>query len=128
MTPSYAQQYEKIIQAYFRDEIKPMDHNFCFCGTLSPDADWDSAETDKYPYSKGEYSLMEDALLTNISIRNCHRMLVPDQLVDKDYENQLFAGMCASLEVLKQIHISRGEIIDQTPVFTKRIVEPAIKR
>jgi len=31
---TYKQAYDKIIDAYFKDEIKPMDSNFCFCGTL----------------------------------------------------------------------------------------------
>lgn len=41
-----------------------------------------------------------------------------------DYENKLFNGMVAALEVLKQIHIEHGEVIDEEPVFTKRILQP----
>lgn len=39
---------------------------------------------------------------------------------NEQYEAALFAGMSAALDVLKQIHIERGEVIDEVPVFTKR--------
>ena len=32
---TYNEAYSKIIDAYFRDEIRAMDSNFCFCGTLT---------------------------------------------------------------------------------------------
>ena len=35
-------------------------------------------------------------------------------------EDKLFEGMCAALEVLKQIHKERGEDVDSVPEFKKR--------
>lgn len=35
MKLTYRQAYDKIIDAYFKGEIRPMEAMFCFCGILS---------------------------------------------------------------------------------------------
>lgn len=40
------------------------------------------------------------------------------------YEDALFEGMCKALEVLKQIHIERGENVEENDnVFHKRTIK-----
>ncbi len=128
--PNYREQYDKIIQAYFRDEIEICDSEFCFCGTLSPTGrkwntspnfSWgkDSYQDHKYdhpqPYTLSEYKRMEWALVDTKNDYAAHNG------IRSDHEDAIFMGMSAALEVLKQIHISRGEKIDEDiPQFTKR--------
>jgi len=118
---THKQAYDKIIDAYFKDEIQPYDAKFCFCGTLAENSyDWHNRSSNifeeikhrDYKYYKGvDYARMEHALLSNINgLPNYH----------SDYETALFSAMSAALDVLKQIHIERGEVIDEVPVFTKR--------
>jgi hypothetical protein len=126
---TYQQAYDKIIQAYFKDEIKPIDSNFCFCGTLHGDCSWTTADN-RSLYSRNEYGKMELALFSSFpdlnynSVCNLSCFSASTNFVgSKVYEERLFAGMCAALEVLKQIHKDRGEDVDgvmtNTP-FTKR--------
>jgi hypothetical protein len=125
---TYKEAYDKIIDAYFKDEINPMSANFCFCGTLAPDSSWIQKhlhKVNKHPYSYEEYRLMEVALLNNIKHDDQAILLfngiiyVYDQL-SSTYEDDLFKGMCAALDVLKDIHRQRGENVDDEVAFTKR--------
>lgn len=126
---TYKQAYDKIIDAYFKDEIEPYNREFCFCGTLGAInlndflIHWDTRL-----YSNVDYYNMEYALLSTIrdltvgkneSIYiNCDRDMVTKH---PNYEQVLFEGMSAALDVLKQIHINRGEIIDEPiETFKKR--------
>lgn len=115
---TYRQAYDKIIEAYFKDEIEPFDSEFCFCGTLAPDFDW-KYNKGGYPYTNDEYVNMESTLLKVICKTTIGFMKA--RQFDSNYENALFAGMSAALDVLKEIHRSRGEDVDGefTP-FTKR--------
>jgi hypothetical protein len=38
-----------------------------------------------------------------------------------EYEDALFKAFESTLELLKEIHIKKGEIIEEVPVFTKRL-------
>lgn len=109
---TYRQAYDKIIDAYFKDEIEPMKQEFCFCGTIAPNGNWHIQGKGKYPYSTIEYMRMESALLNKVG----------DRIDSQDYESDLFEGMSAALEVLKEIHRSRGENVDEpnTHPFTQR--------
>lgn len=134
---TYRQAFDKITEAYIRGEIIPVDSNFCFCGTLSPNrGEWNQLCGFSYgnpkpdflsfkykneePYTLWEYKQMEWALINN---KNEYAM---KNNVDYAGEDALFAGMCAALEVLKEIHRARGEDVDEVPVFTKReLLTPA---
>lgn len=109
--PTFKESYDKIVQAYYKDEIKPWDAQFCFCGTLCNNTD-DWMDIGGYyashGYSGEELKRMEAALLEYIPLKpNNH------------YEKLLFKGMCAAVEELKKIHIERGENIDEQ-FLTKR--------
>jgi hypothetical protein len=128
---TYKQAFDKITEAYIKGEIQPYDSTFCFCGTLSTSKCWNQPEYcnyDELEYRKDQYINMEMALLTALGNTPSGRGEFywrgdgdgANSEPSTEYENKLFAGMCAALEVLKQIHIERGEIIDETPAFTKR--------
>lgn len=137
---TYKQAYDKIIDAYFKDEIKPFNCEFCFCGTLSKDENWHGQAIGKkyipseYNYSKKEYGLMERALFStfpnDVKWVSLGTVDYPDNRgaynnLHKNYEEFLFAGMCAALDVLKQIHKERGENVEEDlPAFTQRKLLP----
>jgi len=116
---TYKEAYDKIIAAYFRDEIKPFSPSFCFCGTLCNGDKWYRGvsfptaviHNPYYGYTGCQLGLMEKALLDKV----WHLGEISD-----GWEDAIFSGMCAALEVLKQIHKERGEDVDSVPVFTKR--------
>lgn len=113
---TYSEAYNKIIEAYFKDEIKPFNSEFCFCGTLCYNkSDWNIStysrvHADFGNYTGVEYVKMERALLDALKMGEFLRYCNP---WDSGYEDLLFAGMCAALDVLKEIHRSRGENVDE---------------
>lgn len=130
---TYKQARDRIIEAYFKDEIQPMNCNFCICGTLHGSGDWWRSK--EGPYSLEEYRRLEFALLLrtinfNSRLRCYHnniagfeKSLTSEELAQ--YEIQLFVGMSAALDVLKDIHLSWGENIDKEEVFAQRKLEHA---
>lgn len=128
---TYSQAYNKIIDAYFKDEIKPFKEQFCFCGTLSPNANWSNSHLldvrihKHYPYSVDEYGRMEEALFSRMPKtrwRGVGWVWKKHERHEDNYtEDELFNGMCAALEVLKEIHRERGENVDtEATPFVKR--------
>lgn len=125
---TYKEAYDKIIEAYFKDEIKPMDNRFCFCGTLN-----DNISGWRYNggsgYLNSDFLKMENALFSVFEPDTTHTPSEDDYQFPsmckvlprkgKKYEEKLFEGMCAALEVLKQIHKDRGENVEDFQ-FTKR--------
>ncbi len=113
---AYQQARDKIIQAYFRDEIKPLDAKFCFCGTLCDNkSEWHDPPMHKplLEYTGEQFRQMELALWLPFGVSNILSS-------HPNYEEFLFLGMCAALDVLKEIHRSRGEDVDGVEVFKKR--------
>lgn len=119
---TYNQAYNKIIEAYFKDEIRPYEAPFCFCGTLcNGSSSWRRIEykgifsgdihNDFLGYTGKEYADMEKALL--LPLLGC-------MSGGNTYEDKLFEGMCAALDVLKEIYIGKGEIIDEDLGLVKR--------
>lgn len=116
---TYKEAEDKIIQAYFRDEIRPMECRFCFCGTLHGNADW-NISSGNGPYSVKEYEKMELALFAGIQDVDGYRWHIGCfQGYPYMSEEGLFNGMAKAIEALRQIHIDRGENIDPVP-FKKR--------
>lgn len=128
---TYIEARDKIWNAYFRDEIKPADAQFCFCGTLCNNSvDWFNLPLEEHRdlmgYTGKNFVKMEVALFEGVY----------DKMEDgsyqsnneegtKKFEEKLFSGMLAALEVLKQIHRDRGDYIpEDEPLLTKRILIP----
>jgi hypothetical protein len=130
---TYKQAYDKIIEAYFRDEIEPLLPTFCFCGTLNENNPkyWTGFEckNDGVHYVGRELQKMEVALLS--TMEDVLKIPYKSQLSENwkeflSYENALFAGMSAALDVLKEIHRARGEDVDgEFQPFVKRQLTPA---
>ena len=130
---TYFEAYNKVIEAYFRDEIKPFDPRFCFCGTLSPNCKWHTQSLfDKiifnYPYSVDEYSKMEYYFfkpfrkmgIKLIGISEVNMELPYGFEYSERYEKLVFDGMVNALGILKSIHRERGENVDEEIPFVKR--------
>lgn len=119
---TYNEAYNKIIDAYFKDEIKPQNPNFCFCGSLCGSDRWNFG--DKL-YTLNQYEKMERALILELINSPNHKVDNVWQFIpSKKYEDALFKGMSAALDVLKEIHRSRGENVDEGIVFKKRELHP----
>lgn len=130
----YREAYDKIIDAYFKDEIRPFDAEYCFCGTLCGNSSkWiESGISNELGdpnrcvnfagYSSTEWAQMEFALCKTVQT-----MTRPNrERSGPIYEDALFNGMSAALDVLKQIHIERGEVIDEPQPFIKRELKPTL--
>jgi len=128
---TYKEAESLIIDAYFKDEIKPYHAEFCFCGTLNKgNPSWFNSIEKKngYSYSHEELKKLENCFLVTINI---HTIKTGGKLDDcqndylnitnhPNFENALFEGMIAALEMLKQIHKTRGEDVDKIISFVKR--------
>lgn len=136
-TLTYIEARDKIWNAYFRDEIKPCAPEFCFCGTLEGGYNW-LFEDKAINYSVKQYGEMERALFSHFPniiwqkpgglINQLEGGWLDDIFRLRNYEELLFSGMLAALEVLKQIHRERGEPIpEDEPLLTKRNLEGEIK-
>lgn len=141
---TYKQAYDKIIEAYFKDQIQPYEPKFCFCGTLSGGSNWERGM-----YNGRELRLMEASLLKTLRAETlgfigepvmveeaspelgCGHLAyyeprqtngsIEEIIEHPNYETALFNGMVAALGTLKEIHRSRGEDVDgDIPVFSKR--------
>lgn len=131
---TYRQAYDKIIEAYFKNEIQPLLPDFCFCGTLNCNNEdyWCSFDVKRNGiyYSGREFQRMEVALLETMSdvIGIYYKAeYVPEWDISPKYEDALFKGMSAALDVLRQIHIDRDENVDEgIPAFTKRELVKAL--
>lgn len=118
---TYREAYDKIIAAYFKDEIQPWESQFCFCGNLNDkNPGWGYIWDYNNYYSYEQYNKMEYALLDSLFYETVSGITKCADTGNLLYEEKLFDGMSAALDVLKQIHIERGEIIDEVPEVTKR--------
>lgn len=99
----YKEARNKIIDAYFKDELKPYDSRFCFCGTLCDNSrGWrkedylgifsNDVHKDFMCYTGQQYTDMERALLLP---------LINTVGYGLEYEHYLFEGMSNALDVLK---------------------------
>lgn len=126
---TYQQARDKIIEAYFKGEIWPLNASFCFCGTLCDnDSSWCKSPMESHNNSHGykgaEFVKMETALLRTMQSQLGGS--IGSSCNHPEYENILFNGMSAALDVLKEIHKSRGENVDDPAPFVKRQLEKVI--
>lgn len=139
-TPTYEQQWQKITEAYMRDEIKPYNSTFCFCGTLCDKSSKWYGDVMTYHHSQNGYEgndfvKMETALLTVINNRLklslFSNFIDVDGIIKRyfehpDYESALFLGMTEALEVLRQIHAERCDVTAIEIPLVKRSLNPVI--
>lgn len=145
ITPTYEQQWKKLTTAYLRNGIQPYKTDFCFCGNLcNNETGWfsfvgqqQSIETEKPAihhsfgiYTGLELGRMEHALLLAIH-KSCETFNVYDDdcyvggkfiAIEQhpNYEQAVFEGMTAALEVLRQIHEAKGDPTAKPITLNKR--------
>lgn len=136
-TPTYEQQWQKITEAYLKDKIRPYDHNFCFCGTLCNGGAWarylfERQVHNSYSiYEAADFIRMETALLRVLHNDIETPRLLYDMWMGQDgnyhptiehpkYEQAVYDGMVAALEVLRQIHEAKGDPTAKSITLTKR--------
>ncbi len=142
---TYKQAYDRLTEAYIKDQIQPYNPEFCFCGTLNDSSpQWFNSScaekqankhNDGIHYSGEELFAMENEFLNHLHVKlNTAEKYDPFSLIRKgivytiyhpQYEQVLFEAFCKALDVLKQIHIDRGEVIDEVPEFKKRVLTKA---
>lgn len=157
MKPTYQQQYNKLTEAYIRNEVNPFANCKCFVGNLlNNNSQWHSCrvfeKTDDRGYpdlSRGEenvdciyYSVgkriiiaesdnlytvkeiiaIENRFLTVFTQNSSLNVWHPCAIKEAD-EEALFKAFETTLDLLKEIHINKGEIIDDVPIFSKRKLE-----
>jgi len=71
-------------------------------------------------YTPQEIADIEAVFIKTIVDNGGRQYAWKDEIVTPTDEEALFVAFEATLEFLKQIHISKGEVIDETPVFQKR--------
>lgn len=129
-TPTFEEQYQKIVSAYYKNKLKPMYSCACFIGNLFNGLpDWTSIRTvfdnnnkfvsNEYGFgyikSKNFINIMSNGLYNPKDIidmeNNFLKTYYPDQRSDIYTEESLFEAMQSTLEMLRKIHESKGEII-----------------
>ena len=144
---TYSVARDRILQAYYKDELNPYNHCACFIGNVLDGGDWawcrnGYGNVDPFELASIQWILdkgdgvytpqdimdMEKNFLTIIN-QNCQKRTdsigFPTNKKHPNYENALFLAMDSTLDMLKACHELAGEIIDP-PVFVKRKME-AIK-
>lgn len=147
MKPTFRQQYDKIVGAYLRNELRPSRCEACFVGNLLNGVDrWASGrdvQTGKLePHNKfftgalmcvekessGLYTLQEVADLEQVFLKvlmngrpGYHGEIVDGKKYRDGYEDRLFKAMEVTLEALKALHEAKGEVVEDY-VFSKRVL------
>lgn len=150
--PTYAQQYDKLAQAYINCEVDPFVPCGCFCGNLlNKKPDWVigresynfvnhtgdilnvvTCDTGRivnsavcvFEESEGLYDLTDilelERTFMATYMKGCGYTQVIQAKGEPINEDALFAAFEVTLEKLKELHIAKGEVIDETPAFVKR--------
>lgn len=146
---TYKQQFDKLTEAYIKGEVNPFRVCACFVGNLLDGEDgwadyrdlWMNNEpTCSVPNRKRveldyytprqivhlEHEFMKVYCKNHPLSNGRWKMDYEDykKLSDVLDENALFLAFEKTLGVLKDIHEKRGEVIDETPVFEKRELQP----
>lgn len=142
-TPTFKTQFDKLTRAYIENKIIRTDSCFCFVGNLlNNNSNWANGRGDIY-WTDGtrnisaEDCIISKKIISEVIIKEAGGLYTPieiimlegefmsngrpDQYIDDiDAEEALFRGFEKTLELLKQIHISKGENIEEQFEFKKR--------
>ncbi len=147
---SFKQQFDRLTEEYIHNRIEPLQNCACFVGNLlgGKSGRWGLVR-DVNGYGNGcikdvgSPGYIVGALMIMISgytIKDILRLentflgtINHDGIINTfynnheknlaalpDYEDRLFNAFVATLDVLRQIHIEKGEVIDEIPEFKKR--------
>lgn len=126
--PSSQSQYNKIVNAYMKDELDPMISCACFIGNLlNGSSEWNapgkckslkSTLDEVYGFYKGKEIYEMESNFLSI----CSEHLKPNEVIpykDNVTEEGLYKAMESTLLMLKAIHEAKGEIVENYS-FKKR--------
>lgn len=144
--PSFQSQYNKIVNAYYKNQLNPFDSCACFIGNmLNGNLRWGYGRKVTVPNKFEILKVVNDEFALSIAL-SCIRSEansfytleeifkleenflnittnytpVDDGITSYKYnEEDLFKAMVSTLEMLKEIHISKGEVVNNYS-FTKR--------
>jgi len=145
---SFLTQYNKIVNAYMQNKLNPLNCTACFVGNLlNNNMEWMFSRALKFgngqeegPWKEeqkqravacimqeggGMYTMSEIVKIENLFLRTMDEGTgdVASKKFWKDskgYEERLFKAMEVTLEHLKKLHESKGEVIEDNPIFSKR--------
>ena len=137
--PTYQEQFNKLTEAYIRNKVNPYWGCARFVGNLlNNNGDWEIGRELKVSCQKPDYdySIKSGNCISSVLKKECNNLYDAIDIFELekkflrsyntslaegiDREDALFKAFEVTLDLLKQIHISKGEIIDQEPVFKKR--------
>lgn len=120
--PRFIDQYNKIVGAYLRDELRPMDSCACFVGNLmNGRSTWRYLQlnrTNAYGLiclemeANNFYTAEEVCQLEEIFMHMGEEDSVAYRIHPPDYEDRLYRAMERALLYLRQLHESKGEVIE----------------
>jgi len=130
-TPTYKEQFDKITRAYIADELQPTNSCACFIGNLlNNNREWAMGRVFDWK-NHGIGVVANEHLIMLVVNAEANGLYSAQEIVDMEdnflsiysdgfqSEDALFHAMESTLEMLKQIHISKGEQVDPIP-FAKR--------
>lgn len=142
----FIDQYNKIVNAYMQNKLNPSICEACFVGNLlNNNGKWgfgrlvtNGSTTDPLItnidktialaclmqeasgfYTMAEIAKIEQVFLGTLSETGKYNIDLSDHKSPR-YEERLFKAMEVTLEHLKALHIAKGEIIEDNPIFSKR--------
>ena len=147
-TPTFKEQFDKIVNAYLKNELEPVNPCGCFIGNLlNNKSSWIQVRDIRFniekdlnrPYVKGgvecifsesnglytpeEIIGMEAIFMKTIYGEEC--MKSQEDFQEGEFEEAIYEAMEKAPLKLKEIHESKGEIVEDY-TFTKRKLELAI--
>lgn len=140
---TYKEQFDKLTRAYIAEEVNPYRSCNCFIGNLLGTDEWKRNIESEHngQYSGEEIANMEvnfmstvkhltiggrDNFFANAFSEREINLLRDSIFTHPNYENALFKAFESTLDMLKLIHIFKGEIINNAPIFIKRQKEIAV--
>ncbi len=140
----FREQFDKIVNAYMKNELVATVCTACFVGNLLNNKEhWAAGRNvftgriadleDSMDIRKARLCILNEGggMYTHQEILDLERIFLTTLQEGKNYnydlcikgdnfEARLFNAMEVTLEHLKQLHILKGEIIEDEPIFTKR--------
>lgn len=135
--PTYKQQFDKLTVAYIENKVDPYDACACFIGNLLNGKDAWLRCRQGYTYEVSAFRLIVDDKAFSCIREESGGLYTPREIIDMEYnflytyghfgknENSLFEAFCSTLEMLKNIHISKGEDVELIGEFKKRELQIA---
>lgn len=139
----YKEMFDKLTEAYIKNEIRPYDNCGCFIGNMMNNTfEWAQCRDFDYKSKKNIVELKNPKMLSLeinehlkgfytpeeiLSLEQCFMELLPRYEVYGSWsreqkEESLFKAFEATLALLKQIHEAKGDVVEECQ-FTKRTLQ-----